>query len=551
MKAFAFTPLISCFLLAACGGGGGGSEDSTVETSVNAGTDLQVVEKTEFTITAQGSPDDGTFTWQRVSGPSVDGFPLEGAEQTITAPDVKADSELVLSVSYQTDNGSLVSDNVSIFITSSNQLPLAVVSQTAPETLPSTYNDTVTLSAEESSDPDENGQINSYQWQLISGPDLDVTDFDNSTVSFSHPLLESNTNLIWQLSVTDDEGGEASTEYSMTLNKTDELVVANAGDDQNVEEFEEVTLDASESDTLTDTFSCSWQQLTGNAETLANTSQCTTTFFASDVDLDTTLSFEVTVTDSKGRTDTDTVFIDVSPKALGLINDSGLGECYNNTQRINCQSSDFPGQDAELGRDSFANQLDKAGQGNLAFDYTKLNQFADEVADDSDDFTCIRDNVTGLVWEVKSVESGTLPNTTLRDGQNHYFWDLGTTTFTDTSTANTTCPDDTSCGVQTYINEVNDLDFCGGTNWRLPTYTELLSLIDYGKQGENVLIDEAFFPNMPEADAIDDVNLPYWTSQTAADGTSLSQAYIIDMSNGNDLAYPKEKYAYVRLVRSR
>ena len=105
--------------------------------------------------------------------------------------------------------------------------------------------------------------------------------------------------------------------------------------------------------------------------------------------------------------------------------------------------------------------------------------------------------------------------------------------------------------MQTYINEVNDLDFCGGTNWRLPTYTELLSLIDYGKQGENVLIDEAFFPNMPEAGAIDDVNLPYWTSQTAADGTSLSQAYIIDMSNGNDLAYPKEKYAYVRLVRSR
>ena len=75
----------------------------------------------------------------------------------------EGDSELVLSVSYQTDNGSLVSDNVSIFITSSNQLPLAVVSQTAPETLPSTYNDTVTLSAEESSDPDENGQINSSE----------------------------------------------------------------------------------------------------------------------------------------------------------------------------------------------------------------------------------------------------------------------------------------------------------------------------------------------------------------------------------------------------
>ena len=269
------------------------------------------------------------------------------------------------------------------------------------------------------------------------------------------------------------------------------------------------------------------------------------------MDTNTTLSFEVTVTDSKGRTDTDTVFIDITPKALGLINDSGMGECYNNTQRINCGSDDFPEQDAELGRDSFANRIDKAGIGNLAFDYTKLNQFADEVDDSSEDFSCIRDNVTGLVWEVKSPSSGSLPNTTLRDAQNSYYWDIGDTTTDADSSANTTCPNDISCGLQTYINEVNAIDFCGGINWRVPTYTELLGLIDYGKQGQSVLIDLAFFPNMPEAGAIDNVNLPYWTSQTAADGTSLSQAYIIDMSNGNDLAYPKENNAYVRLVRSR
>ena len=40
----------------------------------------------------------------------IDVFPLEGAEQTITAPDVKSDSELVLRVSYQTPDGSLVND---------------------------------------------------------------------------------------------------------------------------------------------------------------------------------------------------------------------------------------------------------------------------------------------------------------------------------------------------------------------------------------------------------------------------------------------------------
>ncbi|WP_273046705.1 DUF1566 domain-containing protein [Pseudoalteromonas sp.] len=553
MKAFALIPLISCSLLSACGGGGGSDDNLAVETSVNAGADLSVIEKTEFTITAQGSPADGTFTWQQVSGPSLDGFPLDGAEQTLTAPDIKTDSNIVLRVSYQSSGSSAVSDDISISVSSNNQLPLAVITQTLPVTPPSVYKDTVTLSGLESSDPDENGQINSYLWQLLSGPDLNITTFNEATLSFSHPLLESSENLLWQLTVTDDEGGEASTQYTMTLNKTNELVDANAGEDQNIEEFEQVTLDATSSETVTDTYQCKWQQLTGSAEALTDSSQCITTFFASDVDTDTILSFEVTVTDSKGRTDTDALFIDVSPKSLGLINDSGVGECYNNTLRINCDNDDFPGQDAELGRDSFANRLDKVGQGNLAFDYTKLNEFADEVANDSTNFSCIRDNVTGLVWEVKSGISGSLPNTPLRDGQNHYTWNLSDADSGAATTggANTTCPSDTDCGLQTYINEVNAVDFCGGTNWRVPTYTELLGLIDYGKQGQRVLIDTSIFPHIPLAGAISGVSLPYWTSQTAADGTSLSQAYIIDMSSGNDLAYPKDKTAYVRLVRSR
>ena len=96
---------------------------------------------------------------------------------------------------------------------------------------------------------------------------------------------------------------------------------------------------------------------------------------------------------------------------------------------------------------------------------------------------------------------------------------------------------------------MNALDFCGGTNWRVPTYTELLGLLDYAKQGQELLIDKAFFPNTADKAALG--HLRFWTSQTAADGTSLSQAYIIDMSDGNDLAYPKENNAYVRLVRSR
>ena len=119
--------------------------------------------------------------------------------------------------------------------------------------------------------------------------------------------------------------------------------------------------------------------------------------------------------------------------------------------------------------------------------------------------------------------------------------------------AGSTCPSTSNCGLQTYIDDVNSRDFCGGTNWRVPTYTELLGLLDYAKQGESTLLNTDFFPNQPSDTQLSTSSssfMPYWTSQTAADGTSLSQAYIIDMSSANDLAYPKSNTAFVRLVRT-
>ncbi len=550
---FVILPVVS--LLSACGGSGGGNDNPDIAASVNAGADQQIIEKSEFTISALGSPADGTFTWQRVSGPSIDGLPADGAEQTLTAPDIKADTELVLRVNYQTADGDLVSDDLVIELASNNQLPEAIVIQTAPTELPSDYNDTITLSAQSSIDPDENGAINSYSWLQLSGPTMVVDSNSNDTISFTHPLLDVNTTLVWQLTVVDDEGGEDSTQYTHILNKTDEVVIADAGADQTVIEVEQVTLDATASETVTDTYSCYWEPLVGNV-TLANQQQCIISFIAPTTDAVNTLTFEVTVTDSKSRTDTDTVNITVETKPLGFINDSGMDKCYNNTQEVACTSPDFPRQDAAVGRDSVVDtHFNKVGNGEMAFDFTKLNEFADELPDTDTDFSCIRDNVTGLIWEVKAQNTGTVPNTQLREGQNHYTWylssDNGVQTGSSLGAANSTCPSSSNCGLQAYVDAVNGLDYCGGTNWRVPTYNELMTLLDYSKQGQSLLTDENYFPNTPSQNIFTKAPyLPYWTSQTAADGTSLSQAYIIDMSNGNDLAYPKSNTAFVRLVRT-
>ncbi|AOT09650.1 DUF1566 domain-containing protein [Pseudoalteromonas luteoviolacea] len=549
-------------VLSGCGGSGG-SDEEVVRASINAGQDVTVIEKNEFTLKATASPTGGTFNWQVTSGPSFEGFPQTGEELTVTAPDVKGDSLAVLKVDYLAPSGELVSDTLNVNITSNNQLPVAKVTQTGPETPPSKYLDTVVLSAEESSDPDENGQVVGYKWELISGPsNITVEDSGSVTLSFVHPLLADTQTAVWRLTVTDDEGGSTTTDFSVALAKNDKVVLANAGDDQQVLEFDTVTLDATKSMTVDGQYTCAWQQSsTGDSITLADSSACKTTFQAPDKDDKTFATFKVTVTDSSNRTGDDEVRIDILPKPLSNLNDSGASACYNDTAIINCENTEFPRQDAELGRDSVAQVISKEGTGSLAFDFTKLDADGKELRDDASTFSCVRDNITGLVWEVKEATAGTLPNTSTRNAQNHYTWALdpdGTELIGSEYPviAPAPCPhisDTYRCGVQAFINRVNSESggYCGGNTWRLPSYTELMSIVDFGRVGVHVL-DPTFFPNVPQTSL--QGHLYYWTIQTAVGGTdgsdgNLTRAYVIDMETGNDVPRAKAQTAYVRLVR--
>lgn len=538
--------------LVACGGSGSSNEEpASPVASINAGADQTVNEKSSIVLSGLATPAGGEFVWKQLSGPILAGFPASGATQTVVAPSIKLNTQLIFELQYTTSDKQVLTDTMTVSVTAVNQLPIVSITQTEPAQLPSKYNDSIVLSSENSVDPDEDGSLEVFRWQQTAGQALTISDFNSASLTFKHPLLEQDNQVQFSLTITDDEGGSQTNFYDLLLRKTTKVIAVQAGEAQTALEFATVTLDASQSQVLTESFSCYWQQTQGLTMSLIDANLCQARFIVPDIDVAEQLSFSVVVTDSKSRSDSGQTQVNIQPIPLGFNNDSGVAQCFDNTQVVSCGDVDFPGQDAEIGRDVVSDYLDKVGAGNLAFDFTKLDEFADELPDSATNFSCVRDNVTGLIWEVKQANTGLLPNTQLREGQNHYTW-----FFTGegnggvegvAGAANSTCPSGIDCGIETYVNQVNALNFCGANNWRIPTYNELIGIMDLSQQGTGPLLDNRYFPNAPSYTLLD--HLRYWTRETSVDGQSLSVAWILDFQSGNDLAYPKEKTAYIRLVR--
>lgn len=547
-------------LLSGCGGGSSNDESRSEGTSVNAGPDFHVEEKSDFTLTAVGSPAGGTFSWQVIDGPFLDGFPKDGAEVGVTGPDVKADTSATLRVEYLSPSGVLAKDTVTITIGSRNQFPIPEILKIAPDREVLQYRDEVILSAETSRDPDDNGKIIEYLWEQISGPKLEFERNDQVQLKFIHPLLSANEAARFKLTVTDDEGGKSSTQdFQLTLYKNAQVVFADAGADSRVIEFDTGTLDASASLSSSGEFSCFWEQLERPkiqlTDLIANPNLCTTTFIAPGFNIAANLTFQVTVSEPGGFSNKDTVKVIVERRAVGNnINDTGQLKCYGQDTVTECSNEVFPRQDAVLGRDSFVIKEGKTGAGLAAFDFTKLDEEGFPILDNSaSEFSCVKDNNTGLIWEVKQTNTGALPpNTQLRDTRNTYTWFLTNYPNGMRGVDTSTCASNTYCDAQQYINEVNNDNYCGGRNWRLPTFTELMGVFNYGEvAGSNYVLDPVYFPNTANSTWTGTVY--YWTSQLSIEGATgnsdLIETYVFDMATGESREPEHTTKAYIRLVR--
>ena len=93
--------------------------------------------------------------------------------------------------------------------------------------------------------------------------------------------------------------------------------VANAGNDQVVDENTEVDLIGTGSDTDGSIASYSWTQIAGTAVTLTATNTSTAAFTAPEISTNETLTFQLSVTDNQGATHSDSV--NVSIVAIDLV----------------------------------------------------------------------------------------------------------------------------------------------------------------------------------------------------------------------------------------
>ena len=230
--------------------------------------------------------------------------------------------------------------------------------------------------------------------------------------------------------------------------------------------------------------------------------------------------------------------------AAGL-NDTGITGCANDTQNnLTCPQVGFPSQDAETGRDAQPG-LGKAGAGPAGFDFTKLDSTGQPLADNAPSWDCVRDNVTGLIWEVKTDNA----TRDLRDKDWTYTWcntnsstngGLAGICDTGTGVVSDNCADPARCDTEKYVADVNALTpkLCGFSDWRMPTREELRTIVNLSTS--NPAIATGYF--------LRTVSTWYWSaSPCAPDAGHL--AWRVNFSAGYGYADGKGSPSAVRLVR--
>ncbi len=174
------------------------------------------------------------------------------------------------------------------------------------------------------------------------------------------------------------------------------------------------------------------------------------------------------------------------------------------------------------------------------FNFTKLDADGSVLADDAGGWSCVRDETTGLVWEVKNATGS-------RTALNTFNW------FSENALANAgfegvenddggICSgyeagsSDSYCNTQAFSVRANQLQLCGLSNWRIPELDELRNIVHFGKAAPTILT--SYFPNTQ--------GQKYWTATPNV--LFKDNAWVVDFNDGSASFLKKDTQAHIRLV---
>lgn len=151
---------------------------------------------------------------------------------------------------------------------------------------------------------------------------------------------------------------------------------------------------------------------------------------------------------------------------------------------------------------------------------------------------CVYDSRTQLIWELKS------DNNDSRDRQWSYSWfnSAASVSGNMAGAANAgNCYDQQNCDTEKYVQYINSQGLCGAKDWRLPTLSELQSLLN---STTTPAIDPVYFPDVSATRS----GIQGFWSSTSVNSTTNS-AYYVAYETGLTLSDLKTKLHRIRLVR--
>ena len=221
-------PLTLQFLLTVIDNEGASAHDEVTVTVypvnelpvADAGADITVDEQALVNLSGSGNDNDGqivSYQWSAQGNPTLviqNATQANASVQTPTTTDVL---QYTIQLTVTDNEGGTHTDTIRLTVNPVNEHPVANLGEDQRVRA----NRPVSLSGAASYDPD--GSIVDYQLVQIVGPSADISGEISSNASVVPPAVDDVTELVFELTVIDNEGAQAKDTLSLTVYPNREL----------------------------------------------------------------------------------------------------------------------------------------------------------------------------------------------------------------------------------------------------------------------------------------------------------------------------------------